>query len=248
MRGRTLPILVAAAVVAIVPCGVEAQGLPTPTELLTRYVEAIGGAEATRKLVHRTVEMEMSAMGMTMKMKSWATAPDRLLSTVDMGGMGTVRTGLNGSVAWAIAPGVGASLLEGPQVEQLRQQADFRAQMDPSQVDAAARTVERTRKNGRDCHRVETASESGTSWTCFDVESGLLVAAGGRVETEQGVMGVETLLSEYRDFDGVRVPTLTTTKSMGQTMEARILSLSHAPIPPSTFELPPEVRALVKRP
>lgn len=237
----------------VLPLTAAAQQLPPARQVIDRYVEAVGGREAIARHRFRSMETEMSmpAMGMTMPMKMVMAAPNRIVTTAEMPGAGTLRSGYDGSVGWQVNPMTGPSLMSGAELEQVVQTADFFGPLNYDKLYRSMETTERTELNGRPCYRVRLTTAAGReSWQCFDTETGLMVATGGKQESQMGTMEVTSLLSDYREFDGIKMATRSTTKMMGQDMTMTVKSVSHAPVDASAFALPAEIRALAqaKRP
>jgi hypothetical protein len=63
-----------------------------------------------------------------------------------------------------------------------------------------------------------------------------------------GKIQVETVLSDYRDFGGLKVPVKTELSMMGQKQVLAIESVTYDAIDPKVFELPAAVKALVAAP
>lgn len=235
------------------PLTAAAQQLPPARQVIDRYVEAIGGREAISRQKFRSIETEMSmpAMGMTMTVKTLMAAPNRMITSAEMPGAGTLRSGYDGAVGWQVNPMTGPSLMSGAELEQNVQLSDFYSALNYDKLYRSMETTERAELNGRPCYRVKLVTASGReSWQCFDTETGLMVATGGKQESQMGSMEVTSLLSDYRDFDGVKMATRSTTRMMGQDMVVTVKSVSHAPVEASAFALPAEIQALAqaKRP
>ena len=233
------------------PLTAAAQALPPARQLVDRYVEAIGGREAIARHKSRTMETEMSmpAMGMNMTMKTVMAAPNRLATSAEMPGAGTLRSGYDGTVGWQVNPMTGPSLMTGAELEQTVQMADFYGALNYDKLYRSMETTERTELNGRPCYRVKLTTQSGReSWQCFDTETGLIVATGGKQESQMGSIETTMLLSDYKDFDGVKMATRSTMQMMGQEMTVTVKSVSHAPVDASAFAPPQEIRALAAAP
>lgn len=230
------------------PAAAAAQQLPPAKQLIDRYVQATGGRDAYMKHSSRTseIEIEMPAMGMKMGMRMVQAAPNRMLTQAEMpGGMGTMRSGYDGTVGWQVNPMAGPALMSGAELEQAVQQAEFYSTLNYDKLYSTIETVERTEMGGRPCYRVKLVTRSGReAWQCFDTETGLMVATGGKQESQMGTIDVTTLLSDYKEFDGIRMPTRASAQMMGQQMVTTVKSVSHAPVDAAAFALPPEIQAL----
>ena len=80
----------------------------------------------------------------------------------------------------------------------------------------------------------------------FDVESGLLVGNEIEAETPLGAIRVVSTLSEYREFDGLRIPTRLEQDLGPQGKQIMTIEdVVVGDVDPSTFELPDPIRAMV---
>lgn len=228
----------------------RAQELPPAAEVVARYVEAVGGEAALRRHSSRTLvtETELTGMGVRMTTTTRMAPPARVVTTTPVEGMGTRRAGFDGVVGWSVDPVAGPVLLEGAELEQMVHRADFLGPLRYGLLFTSMETTARAEHGGRPCWRVELVSPSGRrSWQCFDIDTGLLVATGGEQVSRVGTVDATVLLSDYRDFDGVRMATRSTTVVMGQPVVVTLKSVSHAPVDPAAFEPPEEIRALLAK-
>lgn len=223
-----------------------AQQLPPATQLVEKYVEAIGGrATATRFASrHVTAEMSMPAMGVTMTMETWTARPNRMLARMNMSGM-TISSGFDGTVAWANSPMTGPKILDGVEFKQAFDQANFDNNVDFTKVFPTMETIGERTVDGKACWNVKMVSANGTEvQNCFDKDTGLLIGTIARQVGSMGEMTVDVVMSEYRAFDGLRMPTRMSTSMAGQQVITTIKAVSHAPVADSIFALPQEVKAL----
>ncbi|HEX2204852.1 MAG TPA: hypothetical protein VHG91_16200 [Longimicrobium sp.] len=237
--------LAALALFAALPA--SAQELPPAKQIVDRYVEAIGGRAALAKLNtrHSVVEMSMPAMGMSMTVEMFQARPNKMFSRMEMQGM-SFTSGYDGQVAWSNNPMQGPRLLEGAEMAQTLQQADFDASMDYAKSFPTMETVGRREVAGRPCWNVRMVHTSGIEMhNCYDVDSGLLIGASAKQVSAMGEVEANLVFSDYQVFDGVRMATKTTTSMMGQEMTATLKSVTHGPVDPAVFELPAEIKALV---
>ena len=102
---------------------------PPAEEVLKKYVEATGGAEAYEalKTQHASGTFSMPAMGMEGKFELFQEQPDKFLALVTLPGMGEIQTGLSGKTGWRTDPMQGPRLLEGEELKSLTRDADMRA-------------------------------------------------------------------------------------------------------------------------
>lgn len=246
-RGMRRTLFLAGAATLLAGGAASAQNLPEARTLADRYVQASGGRAAMQRHAQRHVvsEMSMPAMGMTMSVETFQARPNKLLSKVEMPGMGSMTVGYDGTVAWSMNPMQGPRILDGPEMNQMLQQADFDANLDMARSFPTMETVGERQVNGRACWNVRMVHASGMQMhNCFDKENGLLIGALVRQQSAMGDVEAEVRFEEYKEFDGVRMPTRVVTSAMGQEMVVTIKSVDHNPIDAATFALPAEIRAL----
>ena len=223
----------------------RAQQLTPAQQIVDRYVQAIGGRPAFARLASRHIVAEMSMAGMTMQMETFTARPNKMLAVVNVSGM-TITSGYDGQVAWTNSPATGPRLLsEGAELKQVLDNASFDRSLDPSASSTSMTTVGERTVEGRACWDVKIVSANGNESTnCFDKETGLLVGTRAKQASQMGEIEADIVIADYKDFDGVKMPTRMVANVMGQQMVTTIKSVSHAPIPADKFALPAEIRAL----
>jgi len=245
---RTLA-LTGAALLAASPVQAQAP-LPTAQQVVARYVEAIGGerAIAAQQFRHVQAEMSMPAMGMTATMEAHqARQGNKFRMKMEMPGMGAMNMGYDGQTAWSVNPMQGPKVLEGRELTEAMRQYDFDANMRFTHLFPKMETVGRAQVSGESCVNVKMTTATGEEVTnCFAEDDGLLIGATARANTEAGSIESTMTFTEYKEFGGLKMPTLTTVSTMGQQMLLRVKNLSTAPIDPTVFALPAEVAALKK--
>lgn len=245
-RIRTARALALAALALAAHAGnARAQQLPPAQQIVDRYVQAIGGRATFARLASRHMVAEMSMSGMTMQMETFTARPNKMMAVVNVSGM-TITSGYDGQVAWQNSPMTGPRVLsEGAELKQILDNAQFDRSLDPSASSTSMTTVGERTVQGRPCWDVKLVSANGNESTnCFDKETGLLVATRSKQVSQQGEMEVDAQILDYKDFDGVKIPTRMVSSMMGQQVVMTVKSVSHAPIPASKFELPAEIKAL----
>jgi hypothetical protein len=245
--GRSFTL--AAIALAMTTAGAEAQAqqLPPAQQIADRYVQAIGGRAALARHKHRRVvsEMTLPAMGMTMSADLFTSSPNKMLLKMEAAGMGAMSSGYDGTVAWSSNSMQGPRVLDGAELKEAIRQADFESGLDYAKS-YRMETVGELTVGGRPCWNVKmTHIASGLDLhNCFDKENALLVRTSMKSQSAMGEMQVDVTMSEYKDFDGIKMATRSVTSMNGQEMTSVIKSVSHAPIEPSVYALPADVRAL----
>ena len=222
--GRSLGL--AAVALAVQAGAAAAQQLPPASQLVEKYVQAIGGRAAAERLAARHVvaEMSMPAMGMTMQMETWTARPNRMLTKMEMSGM-SITSGYDGTVAWMNSPMSGPKILDGPELRQAVDNANFDNNVDFTKVFPTMETVGERTVDGHSCWNVRMESIS-------------------HQHTQMGEMTIEAVIGDYKDFDGLKLATRMQMTMGPQQVVTTIKSVSHAPVADSIFALPPEIKAL----
>lgn len=226
------------------------QKLPSAGDVFARYRLAIGGEAAIRKYTSRTTtgRFELPAQGIGGVFEMLASAPDRMRIRIDLGGLGSMQRGYDGTTGWALDPAVGPRVLSGGELDEMRHSADFYYDLhDPATFKSAA-VLERAPFEGRDCYAVRIVRPTGFEVTeYYDVASGLL--SGFRMSSTSSmgtVPSVVTVLEDYKPFGGVQTATRARQRAMGIESIMTVTSVDYAPIAASAFAPPAEIQALRK--
>jgi len=240
------PLGLAALALAVQAGAAAAQQLPPAAQVVEKYVQAIGGRPAIERFSarHETGEMSVPAMGMTMTTESWSALPNRSFRKIDMSGM-TMTSGSDGTTAWVNSPMSGPKILNGDELKEAFDNANFYNGVDFAKVFPTMQTVGERTVDGHACWNVRMVSAAGTEvHNCFDKESGLWIGGILKQHSEMGEITAELVMADYKDFDGLKLPTRTTMTVGPQQIVTTIKTVSHAPVADSVFALPPEIRAL----
>jgi hypothetical protein len=69
------------------------------------------------------------------------------------------------------------------------------------------------------------------------------------VVSQMGELPMEVSIADYKEFDGVLMPTKLTQKVAGQELTMTVQSVKvNQEIPPDRFELPAEIKTLLNKP
>ncbi|MCA9285471.1 MAG: hypothetical protein KDA22_09665 [Phycisphaerales bacterium] len=227
-----------------------AEDLPAVADILAKYIKAIGGEEALRSRSSRTIEAEFSipSMSMSGNMTIRNKAPDLLVMSMNVPGLGDVRTGYDGKIAWAEDPAMGPMVIEGAQLEQMKRDADFYKELNFQKHYPTMKTTGTEELEGKNCYAV-TMSDAGGSETValFDMASGLLVGMKADAATPMGDMPTVTYLRDYTDYDGVLLPQVTETAMASMKQVIKVKSVSWDALETDAFKLPPQIKALTEK-
>lgn len=224
------------------PLGVVAEARATD-EILARYLQACGGAEALGRIKTRIIKevTEVTTNGMKMTATIYQKAPDRILTVTQVPGVGREREGFDGRVGWAESEIQGVRKLQGAELAQLLLLADLRSALHMPEEYPLRRLLPDRQVGGRRVRVVRMATLNAEAGTCyFDAASGQLVRSDSSVSV--GPHGRLKLLAEFSDFrtvDGVTLPFVTVMTNPAVRMVTRIQSVrDNVPIDDRLFKQP----------
>lgn len=229
------------------PASAAPATVPTADEVLKRYRAAIGGDEAIKKHTARSVKgtFEIPAQGMKGDLTIVAAAPDKIHVMVTLPGLGELQRGFDGTVGWSIDPAIGPRLLEGNELAEFKHSADFYDDLHDPKKFKSITVVGKTMFEAQECIELKLVKDSGFEYTEFySVETGLIVGAKLNASSQMGSVPVTSVVSDYKTFGGVLVPTVTRQRMMGLEQLTTVLSVSFDPVDPKVFELPAAIAAL----
>ncbi|MCA9271412.1 MAG: hypothetical protein KDA31_00045 [Phycisphaerales bacterium] len=181
--------------------------LPDAYDVLQKHVEAIGGYEKNKafEAVRMSGDFEMPAMNIAGSIVISSKAPSSTVIEVNLGAIGRVEQGTNGTVAWTSQPGQEPQVIEGPTAETLKNQADFYAQIEPKKTYVSAETVAVVEHDGVRCYKLNLETKWGEHQVgLYEVESGLMRKLSIRASAESDHYINETGFSDYAEIQGVK--------------------------------------------
>lgn len=225
-----------------------AQELPTPEEIIARYVEASGGEDAMRAHTSMTSKgsFEWPALGVGGKSTLFAMAPDKFLSRLVVPGLGEIVQAYDGEVGWTEDPD-GVRLLEGEMLADLKRRTRFYTALEYADLYPKQKTVGETEWNGQIAYRVDLVGTDGSEHShYFSASTGLLIGTETTMTSEVGTPMKATINhSDHKDFGGVVVATSGAMKTMGMEMLQTVDTVTWDDVNASVFDLPDAVRSLL---
>jgi hypothetical protein len=168
---------------------------------------------------------------------------------VELAGIGKLRDGFDGQVAWSSNSIQGPHVKEGVERAQALQSSQFNAELNWRDVYTKAETTGVETVEGKECYRLVLTPKEGPPMTqFFDKQSGLLVKMTMTAQGPTGEIQVESILSDYRNEGDILIPHKIAQKAVGMDFSQTIDSVKHnVEIPKDRFDLPDEIKALVKK-
>lgn len=219
-------------------------------QVLARFRTVVGASNlAAIKTLRWSGAMEVPAAGVSAKVSVEQAAPNRMLMTMEVPGMGAMRNGFDGRTGWAIDPMQGPRVMTGKELQDLQVQADLRALVRDASLLASATRGADTTIAGEACTLVSYQWTSGRDGRdCYATNSGLLIASMGKQATPGGEVDVLTRYSDYKSVAGLLIPHTTTVTAMGQQQVIRIEKVEANVATSDLTALPKEIAPLVKAP
>ncbi|KPK62184.1 MAG: hypothetical protein AMS21_08010 [Gemmatimonas sp. SG8_38_2] len=247
--GKSAPFIAAFIAVSIGAAWSQGEDLPTGREVIDRYVEAIGGEKAIREVSaqHMVGKMELRAQGVSADMEIFTAPPNKMLVKIEIPAVGSISTGFDGEVGWGINPMTGPMVLEGRELDQMRQQADQFASLHPDHLIESLETVEKTEFQEHTCYKVKVVTTWGEEYyEYFDVDSGLIIGVERTQSSPMGEIPVTSIISDYKEFGNLLVATKTVQQTMGVEQILTVSELENVDLDPAMFELPAEIKAMTE--
>ena len=244
-----------------------AASLPPAKDIIAKAIEVIGGKDAWAKRTSMEMSgtIELPAQGMKGTMVSRTGQPNRMVTTMELAGLGAFRTGFDGKVGWSSDKIQGTRLMTGKELETIAREADYLKDVDPMARWDSVTTVGEGAFGGFDCWKLEakrtTKSEDGKETTSkettskettskatmwYEKSTHLLRGYETVVETSIGALPMSTTFVEYKDFDGIKLPVRTEATQAGQKIITVFEKISFDSVPADAFVLPKEVQALLE--
>ena len=200
-------------------------GLPTPDQILAKYVAALGGEQALRRVSARVItgtavlpgDVRGAAPAIHVPVQQYFKAPNQWVMTFQMGN-GATSNGFDGTVAWiqaangVVTEATGVTNAPLPPLARVKRNADFYEPLNLKQQypRLTVRGLENVR--GVDAYVVVGVPDGDLPERLFfDTQTGLLVRKSTAVATALGNYPIQTDYDDYRDVGGVKAPYLVRT-------------------------------------
>lgn len=183
-----------------------AASLPTADEITTKYLAALGGADALQAIKSLAAKGTLETPRGSVPVEIDRKAPDKEL-VVFHAPNGTRLQGFNGTVAWEQEGSDAARTQSGAAAEQAKRQAEMFPALSLKSDYPQMRVLGVEKVNGQEAYRVAARREGGGFVLMdFDTQSGLLLRVETFRRTPLGALPEATEYSDYRDVQGVKIP------------------------------------------
>lgn len=229
------------AVMALTGCATErgAKAL-TAKSIVDRYAAAIYGKDGLKKHPSMTMKgtLSIEQFGLEGPFVRYAKAPDSNVSIIELMGM-TLSNGCHKGVCWAQAPGAGTMTLTGDAAAFQLQQSDYAMWQHLDRYYTSMEIVQPADGQESPNHKIKAVKANGdTDYYDFSKDSGLLVAAVIEGETIQGKMKIGMQFGNYKDFDGMLIPTELVQETQEATLKLTFNEVTFEPLTEDKFAKP----------
>ncbi len=221
---------------------------PTADQILEKSIAASGGREKISKLTssYTSGTIEFVNVHGHGKVEMYAKAPNKQLVVTFLEGVGEVKQGFDGQVAWSQDPSGTISEVTGAPLEELKRTAFFNAQLKWREKYKKVERAGDGTVDGRKAWVVRLTPAAGTPSTqYFDQENFMLLKeTGTRDIPGQGEAAISVEYSDYRDVGGIKMPfrikqVVTPKGREDQVMEVTLTEAkNNPPIDDSVFAKP----------
>jgi outer membrane lipoprotein-sorting protein len=184
-------------------------GTPTAAQILDKYLQAVGGAQAAglKSIVGKGTYSGYGPEGFPRPVEIFARAPNQKTIAVRDPESGDNITVFDGQAAWVSAPFKPIDVMElhGAELDSARADAEL---MFPANVTQALTNMRSSNDflNNRTVLAVQGSKGNALVTLYFDEETGLLTRLVRSTPSVVGRLPMQTDYSDYRDVAGVKIP------------------------------------------
>jgi len=217
---------------------------PSVDQILEKYTQALGGRAACEKVTTRTMQgtVEIPDDNASGTAHVYAAAPERYRLTLNIPEYGgVIETVLDGENGWQKNPDSGVHAMSRTDLATARRDYHFYRELQLKELFPKIEVAAAAKVNGRSVNVITATPASGPPETLyFDAESGLLVKRDfERVTLEDGIVQYEVFYRDYRDVDGVKLPSVIEQRSPDSTMILKFSEIkNNAAIEEAAFAKP----------
>jgi photosynthetic reaction center cytochrome c subunit len=213
---------------------------PTADQILTKYLDAVGGADALAKITTRVEKGNIIAGGNQIPTEIYAKAPNMRLSVTHNQNADSF-TAFDGTAGW-MTQRQGPAPMSAAESSNYMVDADFALPLDLQQKKLYKTfRAGRPEKIGDKEYYVVQARQQGLPALklYFDEQTGLLARLIRYTDVVLGLMPVQIDYSDYRDADGIKIPFRWTLARVNGRFTTQIDSVQqNVPIDDSKFAKP----------
>jgi photosynthetic reaction center cytochrome c subunit len=235
------------------PAHTEAKAAPatsaTADEIIEKYLAAVGGADAIKKLNSRVMKGTILAGGSESPIELLTKAPNKRIS-ITHNASGESYTAFDGTAGWMGNSGRPAREMSPAESEAAGLDAEFSLALRLKEIFPQFRKGRSEEINGADCELlIGTRPNRPPVRLYFDKSTGLLMRLVRYGETPVGRNPTQIDYADYRDAGGVKIPFRWTLARPNGRFTIQIAEVkTNVPVDDDRFAKPADPRALVDSP
>jgi len=180
---------------------------PTVDDIIAKYLTAVGGADAMKKIASRTMKGTLMAMGSETAIDLYTKAPNKRLSVSHMSPTSDSFTAFDGTAGWLGTTGGQAREMSPTEAFAASLDADFYLVAHLKELFPQLRRGRPAEVGGAMCETLSgTRPGQPAVVFYFDRDTGLLLRMARSADTPMGRMPTEIDYADYREADGVKTP------------------------------------------
>jgi hypothetical protein len=188
------------------PAAAAGATAPTADEIVDKYIAAVGGADAIRKVTSRQAKGVIIVNGTETPIELFTKAPNLRLS-ISQNPSGGSFTGIDGSAGWMGSTGHAAREMSPAESWAAGIDAEFAVPLRLKEMFPQMRRGRPETVNGSECEVLTGTAEGHPPVRLdFDAKSGLLVRLVRYADTPMGRNATQIDYADYRDSGGVKIP------------------------------------------
>ena len=201
----------------------DAEPIPegvTPEQVINTYLDAIGGRSNLEKIKTSDITMSSTMQGMPLAIHVVMKNDDKMLLDITSGEMKIQKVVINGAKG-KMSGMMGAKDLSAEEISTYLEGNNIFEEL--SLENFSLNLVHIEKMNGVMAYKLDLTDKDGKIISYYyDVETGLKVASIKTDDTPQGPMTSTTLLKDYTDVKGIKVPYTIVEDNAGQVMEMKV--------------------------
>ncbi|MCF6333693.1 MAG: hypothetical protein L3J11_10460 [Draconibacterium sp.] len=185
---------------------VQAQTLE---KILDKHFKAVG----QQKLVSAQtyfMKAKINQMGMEFPMEMRMERPNKFRVETEMQGQKMIQA-YDGEIGWTIVPWISPDPQElaGDQLKQAIDQADFEGELyNYEEKGYSADFIGKVNVDGKEAYKIKLTSKDGSVKNYYiDAGTNLIIKVKAKVKAMGKEVEVEQIMSDYKDFDGIKMAT-----------------------------------------
>jgi len=209
-----------------IPPSAKENSLPTVDQILEKYVQALGGAQAFQKITSRVAKgSRIGADGVLVPEDVYQKAPNKILTVTTYPDV-AFNTGFNGIAGWGTSSKEGPKDLPAPVLAQLKSDSEFYKEIRTKDLYRKLVLAGKSTIGDSDVYVIDATPLSGSSEKLFfDVRTGLLMRRYMESETVLGMFPLQTDYEDYREVDGIKQPFLIRWSMPGRSWGRKIVEM-----------------------